>query len=69
METKTINGLTFLQFSNALLGCFIIDKKTKQEVFRFELYHSGKTFAYIKENYNLEQRPKHNVKACISVAF
>ena len=57
-ETTTINGLTFLQFCNMLSGLFVINKKTKEEVFRFQLYHAGFSIAYIKDNFNLEPRPK-----------
>jgi hypothetical protein len=54
-QTKTINGLTFLQFIDELKGKRILNHYGK-EVPKFLLFWSGKSTQIIKENYNLIDR-------------
>jgi hypothetical protein len=54
-QTKTINRLTFLQFTNELKGKYIVDKNGF-EVPKFLVYWSGLSYSQIKERFNLIDR-------------
>jgi hypothetical protein len=54
-QTKTINGLTFLQFTNEFKCKYIVDKNGF-EVPKFLVYWSGLSYSQIKERFNLIDR-------------
>jgi hypothetical protein len=54
-QTKTINGLTFLQFIEELKGKIILNHYGK-EVFKYELFWRRLTPSQVKEKFNLVNR-------------
>ena len=54
-QTKTINGLTFLQFIEELKGKIILNHYGK-EVFKYELFWKRLTPNQVKEKFNLVNR-------------
>lgn len=53
---KTINGKTFFSFCNMLRGLIVLDKKTEEEVYKYQLFYKGYTLPKIKDNYKLIDR-------------
>lgn len=51
-----INEQSFLEFTRAFHGYYIIDRKTGYVVAKFMLFWKGLTFEQVKKHYNLQLR-------------
>lgn len=52
----TINGLSFLQFSNQFRGYVIVSMKTGRRIPKFLLYWSGASVSDVKTRFILQRR-------------